>query len=204
MTDIVSGSDPRVRVGLTFHPDGGEPLTVSLPRPDFVDYPTELKMKADWRRMTQGANETLREIRRVHRRNQIAWVKYDKAFAAWEKQLRDPDVEDPGPEPEEPVDAELPEAVSPRDAEREAALVIFKHLLSAAEYKVVQKCTTAELLQAQLAWEKASEVPLGELLASPTSSTETTEGPSERTSSPADGQSETSEADSPGETSETS
>lgn len=204
MTDIVSGSDPRVRVEMTFHPDSGEPLSVSVPRPDFVPHQTELKMKADFRRITQDANERVREIRRTHRRNQIELVKYDKAFAVWEKKLRDPEVEDPGPEPDEPITEELPEVMSANEAEREAALVIFKHLLSAQDFKVVQKCTTAELLQAQLAWEKASEVPLGELLASPTSSTETTEGPSERTSSPADGPSETSEPDSPGETSETS
>lgn len=203
MTDIISDSDPRVRVELTFHPDG-DPLVVSLPRPDFLKYDVERAMQSDWRRMKQDADRTLQDIRRTHRRNQIEWAKYDKAFGLWEKKLRDPEVEDPGPEPEEPTTPELPEVPTGRDAERAAALVIYKHLLAPDEYAVVEKCTTAELLQGQAAWEKASEVPLGELLASPTSSTETTEGLSEPTSSTPDGPRETSETESPGETSETS
>ncbi len=204
MTDIVPPSDPRVRVELTFHPEGKEPLTVSLPRPDFVDDPTEAAMQADFRRMKQDAADLIQQIRRTQKKRQIEAVKYDKAFAVWEKKLHDPDCEDPGPEPEEPEPWEFPEVSSERDAERRATLIIYKHLVTPAEYRVLSKCSTAELMQGRALWEKASEVPLGELLASPTSSAESTEGRSERTSSAEDGLSGTSGTGSPGETSETS
>lgn len=204
MTDIIPASDPRVRVDLTFHPDGKDPVTVSLPRWDFLDEPTVRAVKASLRRFKQDAERQADEIRRAFRRYQTEVRRYQKACAAWEKKLDDPAVDDPGPEPEEPQRPDYGEQMDERDAERAANLAIFKEVLNAAEYKVVEKCTSAEIAQARDVWDKASAVPLGELLASPTSSTESTEGPSAPTSSTADGQSETSADDSPGATSETS
>lgn len=204
MTDIVPASDPRVRVELTFHPDGEEPLVVSLPRWDFLDEPTVRSVKAALRRFKQDAEKQSDEIRRRFRRYQTELRKHQKALNAWEKLLDDPEVEDPGDEPTEPERPDFGETLDEREAERISSLAIFKEVLTEAEYAVVEKCTTAELVQARTAWDAATGVPLGELLASPTSSTESTEGPSELTSSHEDGQSETSGEGSPGETSETS
>lgn len=204
MTDIVPASDPRVRVDLTFHPEGKDPLTVSLPRWDFLDEATVRDVKAALRRFKQDAEKQSDEIRRTFRRYQTELRKHQKALNAWEKRLDDPDVDDPGEEPEEPVRPDFGDTLDEREAERISSLTIFKEVMSAAQYKVVEKCTTAELVQARHVWDQASSVPLGELLASPTSSTESTEGPSEPTSSAVDGPSETSEPESPGETSETS
>lgn len=204
MTDIVPASDPRVRVDLTFHPDGKDPVSVSLPRWDFLDEATVRNIKAALRRFKQDAERQSDEIRRTFRRYQTELRKHQKALNAWEKRLDDPEIDDPGEEPEEPVRPDFGDTLDEREAERISSLTIFKEVLSAAQYKVVEKCTTAELVQARQVWDQASSVPLGELLASPTSSTESTEGPSEQTCSAEDGQSETSDTESPGETSETS
>lgn len=204
MTDIVPASDPRVRVDLTFHPEGKEPLTISLPRWDFLDEATVRSIKAAQRHFKQDVQRVQDDIRRAFKRYQIELRKYEKAFTAWTKRLDDPEVEDPGEEPEEPARPDFGDTMDEREAERLITLAIFKEVLTAAQYKMVDKCTTAELVQARTAWDQASSVPLGELLASPTSSTESTEGPSEQTCSAEDGQSETSGTESPGETSETS
>lgn len=204
MTDIIPASDPRVRVELTFHPEGQDALTVSLPRWDFLDEATVRSVKAALRRFKQDAEKQVDDIRRAFRRYQTELRKYQKAVTAWEKRLDDPDVDDPGPEPDEPARPDFGEAMDEREAERVANLGIFKEVLTAAEYKMVERCTSAELAQARAVWDKASAVPLGELLASPTSSTESTEGPSAPTSSTEDGPSVTSETGSPGATSETS
>lgn len=204
MTDIVPASDPRVRVDLTFHPDGKDPVSVSLPRWDFLDEPTTRAIKAALRRLKQDAEKQSDEIRRAFRRYQAEIRRYQKAYAAWEKRLDDPEIDDPGDEPEEPVRPDFGDTMDERQAERVSSLLIFKEVLTAAQYKMVDKCTTAELMQARKIWDDATSVPLGELLASPTSSTESTEGPSEQTCSAEDGQSETSDTESPGETSETS
>ncbi|WP_131805864.1 hypothetical protein [Mycolicibacterium conceptionense] len=204
MTDIIPASDPRVRVELTFHPEGKDPVTVSLPRWDFLDEPTVRGIKAVLRRFKQDVEKQAGEIRRNFRRYQADLRRYQKSLDAWEKRLDDPDIDDPGPEPEEPARPDFDETMDEREAERVSSLAIFKEVLTAAQYKVVEKCTTAELVQARAAWDEASSIPLGELLASPTSSTETTEGPSAPISSTADGPSETSVPGSPGETSETS
>jgi hypothetical protein len=204
MTDIVPASDPRVRVYLTFHPEGKDPLTVSLPRWDFLDEATVRDIKAALRRIKQDAEKQADEIRRTFRRYQTELRKHQKALNAWEKRLDDPEIDDPGEEPIEPERPDFGDTLDEREAERISSLKIFEIVLSKAEYRVVEKCTTAELVQARKIWDKATAVPLGELLASPTSSTESTEGPSERTCSAEDGQSETSDESSPGETSETS
>lgn len=204
MADIIPASDPRVRVELTFHPEGKDPVTVSLPRWDFLDEPTARAIKASLRRFKQEAEKQADGIRRVFRRYQAELRKYQKAVTAWEKRVDDPDVEDPGPEPDEPDRPDFDDTMDEREAERAANLAIFKEVLTTTQYRMVEKCTTAELVQARAAWDEASSIPLGELLASPTSLTETTEGPSAQTSSTADGPSETSEPGSPGETSETS
>lgn len=201
MTDIIPASDPRVRVTLTFHPEGKDPLEVSLPRWDFLDEATVRAVKAALRRFKQDAEQRADEIRRVFRRYQSAVRRYQKDMAAWEKRFDDPEVEDPGPEPEEPTRPEFGETPDEREAERTANLAIFKEVLTASQYRIVEKCTSAELAQARAAWDRASEVPLGELLASPTSSTESTGGPSVLTSSVGDGPSETSVDGSLGETS---
>lgn len=204
MTDIIPASDPRVRIDLTFHPEGKDSLAVSLPRWDFLDEATVRAVKAALRRFKQDAERQAGDIRRTFRRYQTEVRKYQKALDAWEKRLDDPEVDDPGPEPDEPARPEFDETMDEREAERVANLAIFKEVLTAAQYKVVEKCTSAELAQARAAWDEASSIPLGELLASPTSLTETTEGPSALISSTADGPSETSEPSSPGEISETS
>lgn len=204
MTDIIPASDPRVRVEMTFHPAGKDPFTVSVPRWDFLDEPTTRAVKAALRRFKQDAERQAEDIRRTFRRYRVDMRKYEKALNAWEKRLKDPDVEDPGEEPEEPSRPDFGEQMDEREAERATTLAILKEVLPAAQFKLVEKCTTAELMQARSLWDKASEVPLGELLASPISSTESTEGPSAPTSSTADGPSETSDTDSPGATSETS
>lgn len=204
MTDIVPASDPRVRVDLTFHPDGKDPVSVSLPRWDFLDEPTTRAIKAALRRLKQDAEKQSDEIRRAFRRYQAEIRRYQKAYTAWEKRLDDPEIDDPGDEPDEPERPVFDNTMDEREAERFSSLLIFKEVLTAAQYKVVEKCTTAELMQARKIWDDATSVPLGELLASPTSSTESTEGPSEQTCSAEDGQSETSADESPGETSETS
>lgn len=203
MTDIIPASDPRVRVTLTFHPEGKGPLSVSLPRWDFLDEASVRDAKAALRRFKQDAEKQSDEIRREFRRYQTALRKHHKALSAWEKRLDDPEVEDPGPEPEEPPRPEFPEPMDEREAERTANLAIFRVVLTPEQYAVLENCTSAEIAQARAEWDKVSEVPLGELLASPISSTESTEGPSAPTSSPADGQSETSDTDSPGQTSAT-
>lgn len=202
--DIVPATDPRVRVELTFHPKGKPPLTVSLPRWDYLDEATVRDIKGELRRFKQEAQKQADDIRSQFRRYQIASAKYNKAFAAWEKRLDDPEVDDPGEEPAEPARPEFAEPMDEREAERAITLRLLRHVLTAAEFRAVDKCTTAELVQAKSAWDAASAVPLGELLASPTSSTESTEGRSERTSSAEDGLSGTSGTGSPGETSETS
>ncbi|QRY43180.1 hypothetical protein JVX93_21790 [Mycolicibacterium boenickei] len=204
MTDIIPATDPRVRVTLTFHPEGKEPLVVSLPRWDFLDESTLRAVKASLRRYKQDAERQADEIRRKFRGYQVAVRKYQKSLVAWEKRLDDPEIDDPGPEPEEPERPDFGDTPDEREAERTANLAVFKEVLAAAQYRVVEKCTSAELAQARAAWDEASSIPLGELLASPTSSTENTEGPSEPTSSTEDGPPETSEPASPGETSETS
>lgn len=204
MTDIIPASDPRVRVDLTFHPEGHEPVTVSLPRWDFLDEATVRSVKAALRRFKQQAEKQGDEIRRTFRRYQAELRRYQKRLAAWEKQLDDPDVDDPGPEPDEPERPDFGEPMDEREAERVSNLAIFKQVLTAEQYAIVETCTSAELAQARAAWDDASSVPLGELLASPTSSTESTEGPSAPTSSTEDGPSATSASDSPGATSETS
>ncbi|OBF14395.1 hypothetical protein A5720_28190 [Mycolicibacterium conceptionense] len=177
---------------------------MSLPRWDFLDEPTVRGIKAVLRRFKQDVEKQAGEIRRNFRRYQADLRRYQKSLDAWEKRLDDPDIDDPGPEPEEPARPDFDETMDEREAERVSSLAIFKEVLTAAQYKVVEKCTTAELVQARAAWDEASSIPLGELLASPTSSTETTEGPSAPISSTADGPSETSVPGSPGETSETS
>lgn len=202
MTDIIPASDPRVQVELTFHPNGKEPLTISLPRWDFLDEATVRQVKSALRRLKQDAEKQSDEIRRTFRRYQVELRKHDKAMNAWLKRLDDPEVDDPGEEPVEPERPDYGDTPDEREAERSASLLIFKEVLSAAQYKVVEKCTTAELVQARAAWDAASTVPLGELLASPTSSTESTEGPSAPTSSAEDGPSETLDPESPGEISE--
>lgn len=204
MTDIVPASDPRVRVDLTFHPDGKEPLTISLPRWDFLDEATVRSIKAALRRFKQEAEKQSDEIRRTFRRYQMEMRKHQKALNAWEKRLDDPEIDDPGEEPEEPARPDFGDTLDEREAERISSLRIFKEVLSAAQYKVVEKCTTAELVQARKVWDEATAVPLGELLASPISSTESTEGPSEQTCSAEDGPSEISDTSSPGEISATS
>lgn len=204
MTDIIPASDPRVRVELTFHPEGAEPVTVSIPRWDYLDESTVRNVKASLRRFKQDAQKQVDEIRRGFRRYQIEVRKFEKAFTSWEKRLNDPDVEDPGPEPDEPERPDFDDAMDEREAERATTLAILKQVTDKEVYRVLEKCTTAELVQAKAVWDEASEVPLGELLASPTSSTESTEGPSELISSAPDGQSETLDLGSPGGTSETS
>ncbi|WP_418021564.1 hypothetical protein [Mycolicibacterium peregrinum] len=161
-------------------------------------------MKASLRRFKQDAEKQGDEIRRVFRRYQAELRKWQKAITDWEKRLDDPDVDDPGPEPDEPQRPDFDDVMDEREAERASNLAIFKEVLTAAQYRVVEKCTSAEIAQARAVWDEASSIPLGELLASPTSSTETTEGPSGPTSSTAVGQSETSDIGSPGSTSETS
>ncbi len=202
--DITPASDPRVRVELTFHPEGQESLTVSLPRWDYLTEATMRGIKAALRRFRQDQEQRQDEIRRAFRRYQVAIKKYDKALTAWEKRLDDPTVDDPGDEPEEPARPDFGESLDGHEVERLAALFIFKEVLTPAQYKVVAKCTNAEIALAKSEWDKASETPLGELLASPTSLTESTEGPSVPTSSPEDGPDATSESDSHGQTSETS
>lgn len=204
MTDIVPASDPRVQVSLTFHPEGKDPVPVSIPRWDFLDEPTIRAIKAALRRLKQDAEKRSDEIRRAFRRYQAEIRRYQKAYTAWEKRLDDPEIDDPGDEPDEPARPDFDDTMDEREAERVSSLLIFKEVLSAAQYRMVEKCTTAELMQARKIWDDATLVPLGELLASPISSTESTEGPSALTSSPEDGQSETSAVDSLGETSETS
>lgn len=204
MTDIIPASDPRVRVELTFHPEGKDAVTVSLPRWDYLDEPTARAIKASLRRFKQAAERQADQIRREFRRYQAELRKYQKAVTAWEKRVDDPDVDDPGPEPDEPPRPDFDETMDEREAERAANLAIFKEVLTASQYRMVEKCTSAELAQARAAWDEASSIPLGELLASPTSSTENTEGPSEPTSSAEDGRSETSGTGSLGETSGTS
>lgn len=203
MTDIIPASDPRVWVDLTFHPEGKDPLTVSLPRWDFLNEATVRSIKAAMRRLKQDAEKQADEIRRTYRRYQVELRKHDKAMNAWMKLLDDPEVDDPGEEPVEPERPDYDEMPDERDAERNTSLAIFREVMTAAQYKVVEKCTTAELVQARAAWDKATAVPLGELLASPTSSTESTGGLSAPTSSIEGGPSATSDPDSPGETSET-
>lgn len=203
MPDIIPASDPRVRVELTFHPEGKDPLVVSLPRWDFLDEPTVRAVKATLRRFKQDAEKQADEIRRAFRRYQGELRKWQKAITAWEKRLDDADVDDAGPEPDEPQRPDFDDVMDEREAERVSNLAIFKEVLTAAQYKTVEKCTSAEIAQARAAWDEASSIPLGELLASPISSTESTEGPSAPTSSTADGQPETSESGSPGATSET-
>ncbi|AEK07766.1 tail assembly chaperone [Mycobacterium phage Avani] len=203
MTDIIPASDPRVRVTLTFHPEGQAPLSVSLPRWDFLDEASVRDIKAALRRFKQDAEKQSDEIRRQFRKYQVESRKYQKALAAWEKRLDDPDVEDPGPEPEEPERPDFGEQMDEREAERTANLALFKVVLTDEQFSVVENCTSAEIAQAKAEWDRVSAVPLGELLASPTSSTESTGGPSAPTSSPADGQSETSAPESPGVTSAT-
>lgn len=204
MTDIIPASDPRVRVDLTFHPEGQEPVTVSLPRWDFLDEATVRSVKAALRRFKQDAEKQGDEIRRAFRRYQAEVRRYQKLLAAWEKRLDDPDVDDPGSEPDEPARPDFGDPMDEREAERVSNLAILKEVLTVDQYAMVETCTSAELAQARAAWDEASSVPLGELLASPTSSTESTGGLSEPTSSTEGGQSATSDPDSPGLTSETS
>jgi len=196
--DIVPASDPRVRVELTFYPEGQPPLTVSLPRWEYLTEATHRGIKDAMRRFRQEQEREQDEIRKAFRRYRIEIKRYEKLVAAWEKHLDDPEVDDPGPEPDEPVRPEFPDPLEMHEVERQATLFIFKEVLTTSEYKAVAKCTNAEIAQAKTLWDKASEIPLGELLASPTSSTESTEGPSTPTSSAGDGPGTTSDADSPG------
>ncbi|QLF84238.1 tail assembly chaperone [Mycobacterium phage Soul22] len=161
MTDIIPASDPRVRVTLTFHPEGQAPLPVSLPRWDFLDEASVREVKAAIRRFKQDAEKQGDEIRRQFRRYQVESRKYQKALAAWEKRLDDPDVEDPGPEPDEPARPDFGEPMDEREAERIANLAIFKVVLTAEQFAVVENCTSAEIAQAKAEWDRVSAVPLG-------------------------------------------
>ncbi|AEK07767.1 tail assembly chaperone [Mycobacterium phage Avani] len=164
MTDIIPASDPRVRVTLTFHPEGQAPLSVSLPRWDFLDEASVRDIKAALRRFKQDAEKQSDEIRRQFRKYQVESRKYQKALAAWEKRLDDPDVEDPGPEPEEPERPDFGEQMDEREAERTANLALFKVVLTDEQFSVVENCTSAEIAQAKAEWDRVSAVPLGGII----------------------------------------
>lgn len=201
MVDIIPATDPRVRVELTFH-SGKTQLIVDIPRMDYLPETQVRGVKAALRRITRDAEKQSDDIRRTFRRYQIEYKKYLKAFEAWEKRL---DAgEDPGEEPEEPVRPEFDEVPDASEAQRTTALAMLREVVPAKVFTQLEKCSTAELVQAQTVWTAASAVPLGELLASPTSSTETTERPPSPTSSTEDGTDTTSEPDSPGMNSESS
>lgn len=190
--DIANPADPRVRVEFTFHPKTGAPVTVSLPRWDFLDEATMRNVKAALRRFKQDQERQQDDIRRAFNRYRIDVKRHAKTVEAWEKLLDDPECDDPGPAPELPARPVFDDPPDGYEVDRMAALFIFKEVVTAAQYKVLEKCTTGELMQAKAQWDKHSEIPLGELLASPISSTPSTEGPSAPTSSPADGPDATS------------
>lgn len=198
MVEILPASDPRVRIELVFHPPAGDALVVSLPREDYLDELTVRAVYAELHKLNRTAERERNEIPRTYRRFQVEQAKYQKAFDVWLRKLNDPDVDDPGPEPEEPEQPEFPAPPTDIENSRTAALAAFKVLLAADEYEVIEQCTTAEVTQAFTAWGKHSAIPLGEFLASLTSSTENTERPSSLTSSTEDGTDTTSDTDSPG------
>jgi hypothetical protein len=204
MIDIINASDPRVRVELTFHPEGKDPVVVDIPRWDYLDETTVRRIRASLRHFTQDAERLVEETRRGFRRYQIEYKKYEKLFTAWVKRLDDPEVEDPGPEPEEPARPVFENPPDEAEAHRATILACFKEVVPVNIFKLLEKCSTAELAQGKNEWDKHSSIPLGELLASPTSLTGSTERPSSPTSSTEDGTDTTSEADSPGVNSESS
>lgn len=203
MVDILPASDPRVRVEMTLHPPESPDLVLSLPRWDYLDEQTVRAIKVGLREFKDAAQEQGDKIRRHFRSYRLALKRYEKALTAWEKRLDDPGCDDPGPEPEEPTRPDFDDQMDERDAERAVTLLIFRHVLTGAEYEALDKCTTAEIMQAKALWDRESETPLGELSASPTSSTGSTEGLSAPTSSTEVGVAETSASASDGPTSVT-
>jgi hypothetical protein len=86
------------------------------------------------------------------------------------------------------------EALNDRKKIREARLAMFKAVVGAKEYKILQSMTVGQLNLIYGKWADDSAVELGKYLASDTSSTENTEAPSNTISSSGDTIAATSDA----------
>ncbi|QZT61243.1 hypothetical protein [Mycolicibacterium austroafricanum] len=137
-------------------------------------------------KLAKEQKATFGAIHKAQRDYQVAVKRWHSDVKKWESALDAGD--DPGEFPAEPEEPEIvgTEALEETAVIRAASLARFKHVTSKDEYAILQKCTTGELRQAATEWEEKSGIPLGELLASSNSSTESTEAPSNTTSSPAD------------------
>ena len=184
--DVVTPLDPRVRVDLVFHPEGGEELAISIPRYDYLPEGVYRAMITAINKLAKDQKATFSGIHKAQRDYQVAVKRWRSAVKKWETTLEDGG--DPGDFPTEPVEPDLAagEALEEMGIIRAAALARFKPVVPKEQYLMLQKCTTGELRQAATEWEEKSGIPLGELLASATSSTETTEAPSSMISSSED------------------
>jgi len=81
-----------------------------------------------------------------------------------------------------------------RKKNRQARLVMFKPVVSAKDYKILETFTVGQLELLYNEWADESNIPLGKYLASERFSTENTEAPSPTTSLPADTTDTTSDA----------
>lgn len=185
--DIVNASDPRVRVELVFHPEGGDELVLSIPRYDYLPEGVYRQMMTAINNLAKEQRATFSRIHKARQEYKVAVKRWQADVKRWETALDD--GETAGEFPTEPVepDFDAEEALEEMAVIRSAALARFKPAVTKEQFTVLQKCTTGELKLAATEWEEKSGIPLGELLASSTSSTESTEAPSNTTSSPEGG-----------------
>ncbi|MCB1282344.1 MAG: hypothetical protein KDB18_12560 [Salinibacterium sp.] len=184
--DVVSPSDPRVRVELTFHPADGDELVLSIPRYDYLPEGVYRSMITGINKLAKEQKATFSRIHKAQRDHQVALKRWQAAVKKWETAMDD--GEDPGEFPAEPEEPDITgtESLEEMAVIRSAALERFKHVVTKEQFALLRSCTTGELRQAATKWEELSGIPLGELLASSNSSTETTEAPSNTTSSQED------------------
>jgi hypothetical protein len=138
MYDIPAQDDPRIQITISVPIKGRKPLTLKVPRYDFI---------------TEDIYDAM-----------------------------DTDI------------TAIDEKLAPRKQIRLARLAMLKPFLSPAEYKACETLTVGQLDAVVEKWATESNIPLGEYLASVTSSETSTEAPSNTTSSSEDSPAETSDA----------